>query len=59
MPEPIFARTEVATSALKASVKDDSTLSHRVDAGNDLGGELGDYHHDDTSQETGLQKQGL
>ena len=35
--------------ALKASVKDDRTLSHRVDAGNNLRSELGDYHHDDTS----------
>ena len=45
--------------ALKASVKDDRTLSHRVDAGNDLRSELGDYHHNDASQEAGLQKQGL
>ena len=59
MPEPIFARKEVTISALRASVKDDRTLSYRVDAGNDLGSELGDYHHDDASQETSLQKQGL
>jgi len=32
---------------------------HRVNAGNDLGSELGDYHHDDACQEAGLQKQGL
>ena len=49
MPEPIFARKEVIISALKVSVKDDRTLSHRVDAGNNLGSELRDYHHDDTS----------
>ena len=59
MPEPIFARKEVIISALKVSVKDDRTLSHRVDAGNNLGSELRDYHHDDTSQEAGLQEQGL
>ena len=59
MPEPILARKEVTISALKASVKDDRTLSHRVNAGNDLGSELGDYHHDDACQEAGLQKQGL
>ena len=34
-------------------------MSHRVYAGNDLRSELGDYYHDDTSQEAGLQKQGL
>ena len=59
MPEPILARKEVTISALKASVKDDRTSPYRVDAGDDLGSELSDYHHDDACQEAGLQKQGL
>ena len=34
-------------------------FTNRVDTGHNLWDELGDYHHDDTGQQTSLQKQGL
>ena len=33
--------------------------SHRVNAGNDLGGQLGHDDHDDAGQQSGLQQKGL
>ena len=33
--------------------------SHRVDAGNDLGGQLGHNDDNDAGQQAGLQEQGL
>ena len=34
-------------------------VSHRVNAGNDLGGQLGHNDHNDARQQPGLQQQGL